>query len=76
MSELEEFAGLLAAATKKKIEQFDYASLVSGGSWKAELACSFLKRLRLCTRAGSDDGGCSCHCLPRQQELFEACQCG
>ncbi|CAE7505407.1 DAGLA [Symbiodinium microadriaticum] len=34
MSELEEFAGLLAAATKKKVEQFDYASLVSGGSWK------------------------------------------
>ncbi|CAE7372277.1 DAGLA [Symbiodinium sp. CCMP2456] len=34
MSELEEFAGLLAAATQKKVEQFDYASLVSGGSWK------------------------------------------
>ena len=43
MSELEEFAGLLAAATKKKVEQFDYASLVSGGSWKAELACSFFE---------------------------------
>ena len=43
MSELEEFAGLLAAATQKKVEQFDYASLVSGGSWKAELLCSLFE---------------------------------
>ena len=35
MSEVEEFAELVAGATKRKVEKFDYASLVPNGAWKA-----------------------------------------
>ena len=35
MSELEDFAQLLATATRRKVDKFDYVSLVPGGTWKA-----------------------------------------
>ena len=58
MSELEEFTQLLAAATKRKVEKFDYASLVPGGAWKVRSKQhSDSNRCPKYDRTGSHGGG-------------------
>ena len=38
MTEVDEFAQLLAEGCKRDASNFDYASLVAGGTWKARIA--------------------------------------
>ena len=38
MTEVDEFAQLLAEGCKRDASNFDYASLVAGGTWKAPIA--------------------------------------
>jgi hypothetical protein len=38
MAEVDEFAQLLAEGCKRDASNFDYASLVAGGTWKARIA--------------------------------------
>ena len=38
MTEVDEFAQLLAEGCKRDASNFDYASLVTGGTWKARIS--------------------------------------
>ena len=38
VAEVDEFAQLLAEGCKRDASNFDYASLVAGGTWKARIA--------------------------------------